>query len=376
MSTELDSRRSDRSVYSGEEPVQPMAQEISLRAAAPPAAAASTTGRERSLRVRLIPYLDRYGIIILVALMVITLQILKPEVFLTWTNVTNIFRQIAVNAILALGVFVVILTAGIDLSVGATMALAMVVLALTARAGVPWYVAIWTPLLVGICVGVLNGLGLTKLRLPHPFIMTLGTLNIVRGVTNLASGGVPISGLPEEIRFWGARDIPLGRVGDVALDVPVSLIVTLVLYVGVWIFLTYRPRGRHIYALGGNVQAARVAGINIDGTLVFVYTLCGAMAGVAGLLLAGRTNSGFPNAGIGAELDAIAAVIIGGASFFGGRGTVLGVFAGALIMGLLRNGLNLLNVSVFWQQLLIGVVIIVAVYGDVLRRRAGSGSQA
>lgn len=370
MSTEIQNRRGDNPIYAAEEAMQPVdAGEAS-------AEAAPWTQRERSLRVRLIPYLDKYGIILLVAVMVITLQLLRPDVFLTWTNVTNIFRQIAVNAILALGMFVVILTAGIDLSVGATMALAMVVLAQTSKAGVPWYVAMWTPLLVGIGVGLINGFGLTKLRLPHPFIMTLGTLNIVRGLTNLASGGVPISGLPEEIRVWGARDIHLGQMGDLALDVPVSLIVTLVFYVGMWVYLTYRPRGRHIYALGGNVQAARVAGIPIDGTLVFVYTLCGALAGVAGLLLAGRTNSGFPNAGIGAELDAIAAVIIGGASFFGGRGTVLGVFAGALIMGLLRNGLNLLNVSVFWQQILIGLVIIAAVYGDVLRRKAGSGSMA
>ncbi len=364
MSTDIDNRRL------GEESIPPIgAVEVEEEGRSE-----SATARERSLRVRLIPYLDNYGIIILVAVMVITLQILRPDVFLTWTNVTNIFRQIAVNAILALGQFVVIVTAGIDLSVGATMALAMVVLAQATKAGVPWYLAIWTPILVGIGIGLLNGLGLTKLRLPHPFIMTLGMLNIVRGVTNLVSGGVPISGLPDEIRLWGARDIHLGRIGDLALDVPVSLVVMIVFYVGVWVFLAYRPRGRHIYALGGNPQAARVAGINIDGTLIFVYTLCGAMAGMAGLLLAGRTNSGFPNAGIGAELDAIAAVIIGGASFFGGRGTVLGVFAGALIMGLLRNGLNLLNVSVFWQQILIGVVIIAAVYVDVLRRKAGSGS--
>ncbi len=364
MSTDIDNRRL------GEESIPPIgAVEVEEEGRSE-----SATARERSLRVRLIPYLDNYGIIILVAVMVITLQILRPDVFLTWTNVTNIFRQIAVNAILALGQFVVIVTAGIDLSVGATMALAMVVLAQATKAGVPWYLAIWTPILVGIGIGLLNGLGLTKLRLPHPFIMTLGMLNIVRGVTNLVSGGVPISGSPDEIRLWGARDIHLGRIGDLALDVPVSLVVMIVFYVGVWVFLAYRPRGRHIYALGGNPQAARVAGINIDGTLIFVYTLCGAMAGMAGLLLAGRTNSGFPNAGIGAELDAIAAVIIGGASFFGGRGTVLGVFAGALIMGLLRNGLNLLNVSVFWQQILIGVVIIAAVYVDVLRRKAGSGS--
>jgi ribose transport system permease protein len=144
----------------------------------------------------------------------------------------------------------------------------------------------------------------------------------------------------------------------------------LVCYGAVSLFLNKTAIGRHIYAIGGNPQAARVSGINVDGILTLVYTLSGFFAGLAGLLLAGRTNSGFPNAGIGAELDAIAAVIIGGASFFGGRGTVLGVFAGVLIMGLLRNGLNLMNVSVFWQQVLIGAVIILAVYIDVLRRRA------
>ena len=372
MDQDTANRPVDNPLYTGEEAMQPAdAAEIDEHSRAAP-----LTAHERSLRVRLMPYLDRYGIIILVVVMVVTLQVLRPDVFLTWTNVTNIFRQIAVNAILALGEFVVILTAGIDLSVGATMALAMVVLAQSTKLGIPWYLAIWTPILVGIGVGLLNGYGLTKLRLPHPFIMTLGMLNIVRGVTNLVSGGVPISGLPDEIRMWGAHDVHLGQIGSLALDVPVSLLVLLVLYVAMWIYLSFRPRGRHIYAIGGNPHAARVAGINIDGTLVFVYALCGAMAGVAGLLLAGRTNSGFPNAGIGAELDAIAAVIIGGASFFGGRGTVLGVFAGTLIMGLLRNGLNLLNVSVFWQQILIGVVIIAAVYVDVLRRKAGSDSQA
>jgi ribose/xylose/arabinose/galactoside ABC-type transport system permease subunit len=142
--------------------------------------------------------------------------------------------------------------------------------------------------------------------------------------------------------------------------------------VGLWLYLTRTSIGRHIYAIGGNPQAARVSGIDVDRVLIYVYTICGFFAGLAGLLLAGRTDSGFPNAGIGAELDAIAAVIIGGASFFGGRGNVLGVLAGVLIIGLLRNGLNLNNVSVFWQQILIGLVIIAAVYVDVLRRRAAT----
>jgi len=241
--------------------------------------------------------------------------------------------------------------------------------------GLPWYIVLISAPIVGIIVGLVNGIGLTKLRLPHPFIVTLGTLNIARGVTNLVSGGVPVSGLPDQVRFAGFTSIPIGTWFGDERQLPVSILVVAVFYIAIWIFLQYTRMGRHIYALGGNPQAARVTGINVDRTLIGVYALCGMMAGIGGLLMAGRTNSGFPNAGIGAELDAIAAVIIGGASFFGGRGTVLGVFAGVLIMGLLRNGLNLMDVSVFWQQILIGVVIILAVFLDVLRRRAGSDSQ-
>ncbi len=331
---------------------------------------AQLTARERSLRVRLIPYIDRFGILFLVLLMVLIGAITQPGVFLTWRNLSNLPGQNAANAVLAIGMFVVILTAGIDLSVGSVLALAMMTTAVLARDGFPPALLVPLPILIGMGVGLVNGFGLTKMRLPHPFIVTLGTLNIARGLANLVSGGVPVSGLPEVVRFWGAGNIPLGDV-----QIPVSLLVVAALYVGFFVFLQYTRTGRHIYAIGGNPQAARVSGINVDRTLMLAYVLCGAMAGLAGLLVAGRTNSGFPNAGIGAELDAISAVIIGGASFFGGRGTVLGVLAGVLVIGLLRNILNLNNVQVFWQQVLIGVVIIFAVFLDVLRRRAGSTNE-
>jgi ribose transport system permease protein len=265
--------------------------------------------------------------------------------------------------------FVVILTAGIDLSVGSVMALAMVSLAVANRAGYPWEVVILIGPLVGIAAGWVNGTGLTWLRLPHPFIMTLGTLNIARGLTNLVSGGAPVSGLQPQVRYAGQKNYDLGLFAPPA-GIPASFFIVVGCALGLWFFLNRTSVGRHIYAIGGNPQAARVSGIDVDRVLVLVYVICGFFAGLAGLLLAGRTDSGFPNAGIGAELDAIAAVIIGGASFFGGRGTVLGVLAGVLIIGLLRNGLNLLNVSVFWQQILIGAVIVLAVFIDVLRRRA------
>ena len=314
-------------------------------------------------------FVERYGIVVVALLMMVGLTILKPEVFPSVANLTNIIKQNASAALLALGMFVVIVTAGIDLSVGSVMALAMVSLAVANRAGLPWEVVILIGPLVGIACGYVNGIGLTWLRLPHPFIMTLGMLNVARGLTNLVSGGAPISGLKPEVRYLGQKNFDFGFFPPPA-GIPASLFVVLVCAVGLWFFMNRTSTGRHIYAIGGNPQAARVSGIDVDRVLVLVYAICGFFAGLAGLMLAGRTDSGFPNAGIGAELDAIAAVIIGGASFFGGRGTVLGVLAGVLIIGLLRNGLNLLNVSVFWQQILIGLVIVAAVYMDVLRRRA------
>lgn len=337
--------------------------------AAEAAADVADADTQPRLLVRTMEYFDRFGVLFLVLVLGGLSWLVQPDVFLTPTNIGNIFRQTAFLALLALGQFIVVVTAGIDLSVGSTLALAMMATAVLSVAGVPWPVLIVVPFAVGLATGVVNGLGLTKLHMPHPFIMTLGTLNVARGLTNLISGGVPISGLPPEVRWLGAGNIPLGDV-----SIPVSVLAVIVSFAAVWAFLQHSRLGRHIYAIGGNPQAARVSGINVDRTLVIVYGLCGLFAGFSGLLLAGRTNSGFPNAGIGAELDAISAVIIGGASFFGGRGTVLGVFAGVLVIGMMRNLLNLSNVQVFWQQILIGVVIIGVVALDVLRRRVSAAT--
>jgi len=339
-------------------------------AASPELAGELVDADQQSRRsIRLMAFFDRFGVLLLVLVMGALSYAAQPEVFLSSNNIANIFRQTAFLALLALGQFLVIVTAGIDLSVGSTLALAMMSAAVLSVAGVPWPILILTPFAVGTAVGLVNGLGLTKLHMPHPFIMTLGMLNIARGLTNLISGGVPISGLPAEVRWLGAGNLVLG-----GIEIPVSVIAVIVSFALAWLFLEHTRTGRHIYAIGGNPQAARVSGINVDRTLVIVYALCGLLAGFSGLLLAGRTGSGFPNAGIGAELDAISAVIIGGASFFGGRGTVLGVFAGVLVIGMMRNLLNLSNVQVFWQQVLIGVVIIAIVAFDVLRRRAAASS--
>ena len=315
-------------------------------------------------------FLETYGIIVVVLVLMAFLTWSEPQYFLSPENLSNIVKQNASAALLSLGMFVVIVTAGIDLSVGSIMALSMVSLAILDKSyGWPWYVVIFVGPLIGVACGWVNGIGLTWLKLPHPFIMTLGTLNVARGLTNLVTNAAPVSGLQPQVRYAGQKVYGLG-IFDAPAGVPVSLIIVAFGAIGLWFFLSRTNVGRHIYAIGGNPQAARVSGITVDRVLTYVYMICGFFAGVAGLLLAGRTDSGFPNAGIGSELDAIAAVIIGGASFFGGRGNVGGVLAGVLIIGLMRNGLNLNNVSVFWQQILIGVVIIGAVYIDVLRRRA------
>ena len=318
------------------------------------------------------PFLDRYGILIVIVVMCVVLWALQPDVFFSWRNITNIFKQTAANGMLSIGMFLVILTAGIDLSVGSVLALGMMTLAVTSASGVPWPVVLVLSPLVGLAAGFVNGVGITKLRMPHPFIMTLGMLFMARGLANLISGGVPYSGLPDAVRFLGSARIFLGEVDGARLNLPVVFIFTVAVYLIFWVLLEHTVFGRRVYAIGGNPQAARVSGINVDRTLIIVYSICGFMAGIAGLIMAGRTNSGFPNAGLGMELEAIAAVIIGGASFFGGRGQVLGIFGGVLIMGLIRNGLNLNDVSSFWQQILIGAIIVLAVFIDVLRRDLGT----
>lgn len=329
--------------------------------------------KKESLFLKSIPYFEKYGILIVLIIMIVGLHFMQPEVFLSWRNITNIFKQVSWQSMLALGVFVVIVTAGIDLSVGSIMMLSLMILAITAKSGADWYIVVFIPLLVGMLCGMFNGLGIVLLRMPHPFIMTLGTLYIFRGTGNLISGGSPISGFTDEVRFIGNGRIDLTWLGlDETQYLPVSVILIASVFSCMWLFLNHTRTGKWIYAIGGNPNAARAAGINVNKILVIVYSLCGLLSGFGALILAGRADSGYPNAGLNAELDAIAACIIGGASFFGGRGTVLGVFAGVMIMGILRNGLNLMDVSAFWQQVLIGAIIVIAVYIDVLRKDLGT----
>ena len=316
----------------------------------------------RSWRGAPLVVLRRLGAVLALLAMCAILTVLSDH-FLTFDNLMNVFRQSAVNTLLALGQLLVIVTAGIDLSVGSILGFACVVAALMLKAGAPAWLSILAAIAVGTALGSINGLMLTRLRLPHPFIPTLGMMNVARGLALVISGGFPISGLPEGFRWLGA-----GKIAFIPAPVLVVLAVCVVLH----LFLNRTTVGRDIYAIGGNKQAAVLCGIPVNSRLTLVYAMSGGLAGLAAVLLAGRMNSGFPLAGSGAELDSIAAVIIGGASFFGGVGTVSGTLVGALMIGVLRNGLNLLDVSSYWQSAVIGVVIVMAVWIDVMRQRSAS----
>jgi len=326
------------------------------------AAAEASSGRKRSWRHAPLGLLRRLGAVLGLVAMCAILTALSDH-FLTFDNLMNVFRQSAVNALLALGQLLVIISAGIDLSVGSVLGFACVLAALMMKAGVPAWVRALAAIAIGTVLGSMNGLMLTRLRLPHPFIPTLGMMNVARGLALVISGGFPISDLPAGFRWLGA-----GRIAFIPAPVLVVLVVCAVLHV----FLTRTTVGRDIYAIGGNKQAALLCGIPVNSRLTLVYALSGGLAGLAAIVLAGRMNSGFPLAGAGAELDSIAAVIIGGASFFGGVGTVSGTLVGALIIGVLRNGLNLLDVSSYWQAAIIGVVIVMAVWIDVVRQRSAA----
>jgi ribose transport system permease protein len=301
----------------------------------------------------------RLGPVLILAGLVVAMTSLSP-VFLTTGNVGNILSQTAAIALLAIGQLFVIVTKGIDLSVGSTLALASVLGALAFENGSGGAIVIAVMLATGATVGFVNGAGYVWGRLPHPFIITLATLSIARGLALRFAGGQPVRGVPEIVQTIGG-----GSIGWLPYSAFLVAGIALVM-AGVMSRLVY---GRWIYATGGNTEAARRTGIPVRSVLISVYVLCGLLAGVAAIITSGRLNAGSPTAGSLAELDSIAAVIIGGASFLGGRGNVSNALVGALMIGVIRNGMNLLNVDAFLQPIVIGVVIVLAVESDVVRAR-------
>ncbi|MGE4549294.1 MAG: ABC transporter permease [Intestinibacillus sp.] len=282
--------------------------------------------------------------------------------FLTVDNWMNILRQTAVNSMIAIGMLLILLTAGIDLSVGSACALCSCIMGAVMRdLGIQnAFLLILICLGSGLVCGYINGALYTKLRLPHPFVATLGTMQIFRGLAQIISKATPITGFPEGVTALGFRSI--GAVGF-----PVCFLAVIVVFVLFSILLNKTPLGKKIYAVGGNEEAARVSGINVQRVKMFVYVITGLLAGFAALILTGRVSTALPTTGEEYAMDAIASCVIGGASFNGGKGTVGGTFVGALFIQIIRNGLNLLGAQSDLQKVVIGAVVIIAVVIDVRR---------
>ena len=308
---------------------------------------------KRSVAIRLIQKASIFWALIG---LIIIMTILSP-VFLTPRNIANVIKQITLNGILAIGMTTVILTGGIDLSVGSVVALSSIVAAIFGKegGGYPILVPIVLGILTGTAIGAINGFGVSYLRIP-PFIVTLSTMTIVRGVALLVTNGVPVFGL-------SAAMISLAN--GTTLGLPNLIFFLLATFLIVLFLLNATVFGKRIYAVGGNEAAARYAGVNARGIKTAAYTICGFCAGLAGVLVASRITSGNPTTGDGYELDAIAAAVIGGVSMSGGKGFLLGTIVGALIIGVVQNGLDILGISTYYQDVIQGVIILVAVLVDI-----------
>lgn len=303
--------------------------------------------------------MQTWALLIALLLIGIVMTFAHPA-FLTTPNLINVARQISINGILAVGVTLVLLTGGVDLSLGSVVALAGVVAATFAQGGdYPMFVAVAAGIATGACCGAVNGVVVTQGRVPS-FIATLGMMTAARGLALVVSDGRPISNLSPGFTRLG---------GDLA-GIPIPVIILGVIALLVSVVLKHYRLGRHIYAVGGNPEAARAAGIRVGAIGMVVYTACGALAGVAGLVLAARITTGQPNAGVGYELDAIAAVVIGGTSLSGGVGRIGGTILGVLLVGVINNGLDLMNVSSYYQAIVKGVIIVGAVWLDRNRQNS------
>ncbi|TVR05536.1 MAG: ABC transporter permease [Spirochaetaceae bacterium] len=303
--------------------------------------------------------LKTYGIFLAFLLICIILAILSP-VFLRWNNILNVIRQSSIYGVMAVGMTFVILSGGIDLSVGSVLALSGIIAAGAATAGVGIFGIVALGLLVGVLCGLFNGLMITLGKIT-PFVITLGMMSIARGLTLIYSGGRPISGFEGAFRFIG---------GGFILGIPFPIVILAVTVLIGWLVLTQTRLGRYTYAIGGNEETVKLSGINSNFYKTMVYVISGLTSAMSALILTSRLNSGGPNVGQAYELDVIAAVVIGGTSLSGGRGSVWGTLVGALMISVINNGMNLLGINPFFQLVVKGVIIIGAVFLDRLRDQA------
>jgi inositol transport system permease protein len=330
----------------------------------------TTTAEARAVRFDTGGFIKKYAIIGILLLFIVLLSFLTGGTFLQPQNLINVIRQVSAIGIIATGMTFVIIINGIDLSVGSIVAVSAVVsssLAQTPQASVIMYpglqlpviVAILSGLAVGALLGLINGALVAGFNIA-PFIATLGMMTAARGMALIYSNGRPISRLQPSFNFLGQGDF---------LFIPVPIWILAIVAVGAHVILNFTRFGRHTYALGGNEQAARVSGVNLKRVKVLIFGLSGLLAGLAGMMLAARIGSGNPQLGTGIELDAITAAVIGGTSFNGGIGTIWGTIVGALIIGIINNGLDLLNVSPFMQQVVKGTIIVLAIIIDERKNR-------
>lgn len=330
-------------------------QATEMNAAGAPAIAAAPARPGALARLRRAPYFFPLAGLVAVCLVMVA----ATDNFLSGDNFLNIARQVSINAIIAVGMTCAILTGGIDLCVGAVMALAGTLMAGLMVAGVPPWAAIALGLGVGLAFGLCNGFFVAYAGMP-PIIVTLATMGIARGLALIYTGGYPIDGLPETFAFFGR-----GTVFGIQTPVAIMLLVFALAY----LLLDHTPIGRYIYAIGGNEEAARLSGVRVARYKLLVYALSGFTCAVAGLVLSSRLMSGQPNAGVAFEMDAIAAVVMGGTSISGGRGSIVGTLVGALMLGVLNNGLNMMGVSPYVQNIIKGLIILFAIYISRERRK-------
>jgi putative xylitol transport system permease protein len=319
---------------------------------------AKTAPEKTSAGHSAIGWLTQYGIIVAFVLLCVALTFLN-KYFLTPENISNILLQASINGILAMGMTLVILTGGIDLSVGSVLAFSSIVAATFVTGDNPHspIVALLVGVVTGGLLGLINGWIIAYLKIP-PFVATLGMLSVARGLTYAYTGGMPVPNLSESFLNLGEGSL---------LGVPVPVLIFLLIFGILWVVLNHTTYGRSVYAVGGNAKSARTAGISTNPVIASVYVIAGLLAGLGGLILTARTSSALPQAGVSYELDAIAAVVIGGTSLSGGVGSIAGTLLGALIIGTINNGLDLLGVSSAYQQIVKGCIIVVAVLLDYSR---------
>lgn len=315
-------------------------------------------------------FLARFAPLIFLLVLMAVFAIMEPR-FLSSINLFNVMRQVSITGLLAIGMTFVILTAGIDLSIGSLLAFAGLVAAAVAKGGMQdrftvaedaigygWQLAALAAIAVGLLGGLLQGVAITRLKVP-PFVVTLGGMSVFRGAALLFAAGGPISGFDKAFTWWGQ-----GKIGPVPVPVIIFLVAALLAH----IVLRYMRFGRRVYAVGGNPEAARLSGLNVDAVICAVYIIMGFFCGLGAFVLAARLNSAEAVAGTGYELTVIASVVIGGTSLFGGVGSIFGTVIGTILIGVLLNGLVLMNVSSYIQQIIIGVIIVLAVAFDTFAK--------